>query len=308
MTKCICKLCGGEVRESYQMNGYKLGSCTQCRTTTTLDMPDFEVLQDFYQGFTFEVDSRNYEKIYTEAVKDWMKGLIGERSSSNFLDVGGGGGFFAKAFEEFGFGESYYIDLDADACEFAKNEMGLTRVYCDGVEKLNEHVGEKKFDFIYCRHVIEHLREPQTLIFDCAELLAEGGILVIQCPNGTSKEGMLYPNYWMKFLGKVKRDNQWSLPRALLFSLTSRYGWGIDPVRHLWAHSGVGIKAIFSGRKEYEVTLESAILADPVYSPYWSPSKKLDMIAARISKILLGNFLQGMHLVVKIKKKSTNLV
>ena len=83
------------------------------------------------------------------------------------LDVGGGGGFYAKAFEDLGYGLSTYIDLDFQSCRFA-NELGLKNVI-HGNAVLADY-GDKKFDLIMCRHLIEHLKDPVTFVFDILKL------------------------------------------------------------------------------------------------------------------------------------------
>jgi len=223
------------------------------------------------------------------------------------LDVGGGGGFFAKAFEDFGFGEATYIDLDSEACQFAREKMKLSHVICDDIARIEQHCQDAGFDFIYCRHVVEHLIDPVSLIKKCANLLTDDGVFVLQCPNGLSKEGLLFPRYWQKFLSKVVASNQWSWPRAFLFSLGPSYGWGLDPVRHLWAISEVGIKALFPEQTTYSARVYSASLVDPVYSPYWRPTDNWDRIAKKITKLTPRRLLPGVHLVAEIRKNGRNV-
>lgn len=138
---------------------------------------------------------------------------------------------------------------------------------------------------------------------ECAKLLSEGGVFIVQCPNGLSKEGLLYPRYWLRFLLKVKRSNNWGWMRSSLFSLTSKYGWGLDPIRHLWAVSGTGIAHLFKDSDDYLIKIKCASLADPVYSPYWRPSGRLERWAGGFARILCKKFNLGMHLVVEIRKK-----
>jgi 2-polyprenyl-3-methyl-5-hydroxy-6-metoxy-1,4-benzoquinol methylase len=149
-------------------------------------LPSESEINNFYQGFNFQTDLCNYDLIATLAIKEWLHGF-NLPQNAKMLDVGGGGGFFAKAFQEFGFGESTYVDLDSGACDFAKDQMELERVICDSVENGDNYFKGQKFDFIYCRHVVEHLVNPAQLIMQCAELLSEKGTFIVQCPNGLSR-------------------------------------------------------------------------------------------------------------------------
>lgn len=296
-----CLYCGGRVEYAYNMGAHALGYCKNCHAVGVLDMPSDEEIFKYYQGFNFQTNPRNYQAVRTEKIRTWMSSLL-PTGKGNMLDVGGGGGFFASAFEEFQFGESTYIDLDAEACEFARSEMGLKRVICDSVENINLYTEEKSFEFIYCRHVIEHLRDPVQLMKQCAELLSPTGVLILQCPNGPSKEGILFPSYWMKFLRIAKESNNWSKVYAAYFSMTSRYGWGIDPIRHLWAISGKAIKAAFDGDNRFKVRTKSASLTDNVFSPYWKASNRWDLFAGASANILAGRVFQGMHLIAEVRR------
>ncbi len=296
MNKVIkkCRLCGGDFGYYYKLAEYDLGSCCNCGSVSVVNVISADELKRFYQGFSFQVNIDNYNKVKTPAVESWIRDLLKGKENASMLDVGGGGGFFARAFEEFGFGESTYIDLDGEACDFARNQMGLKRVVCDNVENLKAYVGMKKFDFIYCRHVVEHLIDPGKLVRECADMLSDHGVFVLQCPNGESKEG---------FLREVKSSNSWSKTKAITFSLSSSYGWGIDPIRHLWAISGKGIESIFEYNDSFEVVVKSASLADPVFSPYWSPQTRWYRIATSFARRAAGILYKGMHLVVEIRRK-----
>lgn len=184
--------------------------------------------------------------------------------------------------------------------------MKLERVICDAVENIAAYTTEQTFDFIYCRHVIEHLVDPCSLLKECAALLSERGVFVVQCPNGLSKEGVLFPNYWKKFLRVAMISNNWSRMYATVFSLSRQYGWGIDPIRHLWAISGKGIAEAFRGDARYDVRTRTASLADPVFSPYWQPCNTLERAASHISRLLAGRLFQGMHLVAEIRRRKAS--
>lgn len=300
-TRTDCLFCGGAVDAAYELRGRQLGRCSRCGTIGVLEMPPSDEIADFYQGFRFQVDPANYRAVHKEPIRRWMQGLA-LPTDARMLDVGGGGGFFAKAFEDFGFGSSTYIDLDAQACQFARSEMGLESVICDAVENIDQYLHGQPFDFIYCRHVIEHLVDPVKLIHDCANLLSPDGVFVLQCPNGPSKEGVLFPSYWMKFLRQARNENKWSRSYAALFSLTDRYGWGIEPIRHLWAISGRGIRESLRDQPEYRVSVSTASLADSVFSPYWRPKGLWERLAGTASHLFAGSVFEGMHLVVEIKR------
>jgi len=310
-TIASCIFCGARRNDNaaYKMSGYNLYSCRLCNTVSVGEMPTDDELKEYYIGFKFQLNKNCYYKIINENFKRWMKSCINsQKRTSYMLDVGGGGGFFAKAFEDFNLGRSTYIDIDPYACDFAKNQMNLKFVICDSVENIEKHTGNKKYDFIYCRHVVEHLKNPIDLIIKCAKLLTPMGTLIVQCPNGTSKEGIFYPDYWFKFLNRIKKENKWNLFYALYFSLTKNYGWGIDPIRHLWAISSKGIYKYFEHNKKFNVKISTASLADPVFSPYWVPSRKRHKIISLVSRYFYSKIFEGMHLIIEIKRNDCSTI
>lgn len=304
MTDQTCIFCNGETRFAYRSGNSDLNSCCQCRTIGVSEFPTSEELASFYDGFSFQTETEKYMRINTPEVRSWMEGIVGTGGEATMLDVGGGGGFFSKAFEEFRLGESTYIDLDEQACQFAETEMGVPRVIHDQVENLHEHVGDKQFDFIYCRHVIEHLVDPVSLIKSCSKLLSPKGTFVLQCPNGMSKEAIFYPRYWNKFLIPTCEANEWSRFKGYRFSLSRSYGWGIDPIRHLWAISEDAIRLLFQNENGFEAKVASASLRDPVFSPYWLPTDRLSKVTSPLAAIMVPNLLCGAHLVAYIKRQN----
>lgn len=304
MANSKCVFCNGETQFAYRLGDYDLNSCSQCRTVGVSQFPSDEELHAYYDGFCFETDVKKYKRINTPQMKSWMQGIVGTSGEASMLDVGGGGGFFSRAFSEFGLGESTYIDLDDKACQFATNEMGLQNVIHDRVENLHKHVGEKRFDFIYCRHVIEHLVDPVSLIKSCSKLLSDKGTFVLQCPNGISKEAVFYPRYWNKFLKPTCESNNWSRFKGFRFSLSKSYGWGIDPIRHLWAVSETGIRQLINNEDGYVTKVFSKSLRDPVFSPYWSPTDRLSKITKPFAAVLVPHAMCGAHLVAYINREN----
>ena len=265
-------------------------------------MPSHEEIVSFYQGFLYQINIDNLNKIKKPEIKEWMSSVTGNKRSARMLDVGGGGGFFAKAFEDFGLGEAVVVDLDAKACDFARHDLNLKRVINAPIEQINT-TDYGYFDFIYCRHVIEHLVDPVSFIRMCYSLLKPGGIFVVQCPNGTSKEqAFFYPHGWKMYLKKARNENGWSRLGAILRSLMTDYGFGLDPLRHLWAISPKGLENVCSSLPSSTFKIQTASLSDEVFSPYFSSKSRFGIIRDFCARTAVRTFMQGCHLVATIKK------
>lgn len=263
--------------------------------------PSKQEIHDYYQGFAFEVDESNLKFFTTPKVKQWMASLkLGPES--RMLDIGGGAGFSAAAFEHFKFGKSTYIDLDASACDFAKNKLKLSDVRnVDAAELCREE--RESFDFIYCRHVIEHLIDPTSLIDVALQLLKAGGTFVLQFPNGLSLEYLAYPRRLKPFAKKIKNSNNYNWFKTITIVASKQNAFAIDPVRHLWAITPKGISLYLEKSPlKLDVSCSTESISNSVYSPYYRDSKFHDRVRAWISRCTIARLRGGAHAVVKIKK------
>jgi SAM-dependent methyltransferase len=219
------------------------------------------------------------------------------------LDIGGGGGFYAKVFEVSGFGESTYIDLDSDACKFAKEKIELTNVLNQDATKLDAK--DHRYDFIMCRHLVEHLVNPADFILKLTGILAEGGVLLIVCPNGDSLEYFAYPQLNLKErVQKIQAASGLSKFAVNLKFLSGQMLHGIDPPRHLWAISRKGMRCFLEAyRIHFEI--DTFPLTDPVYSPYYSSRSFTQKICSFIGDTFSSKLAGGTHLSVVIRKPLT---
>jgi SAM-dependent methyltransferase len=230
-------------------------------------MPDSSALESFYQGF--------HPNLKAEAVMGRLDlagalfGYLGMKpdGSRTFLDVGGGNGLFAKAFEVLGYGTSTYVDIDEVACRFVRNDLGIRSVRVCDVRELDVGYAEA-FDLIYSRHLVEHLTDPLGFITKLASFRKPGGMLVVQCPNGDSLEYLpyFYSNVRDRFR-KIRQATGWSKGRLLrcwlgggdvawdrsAAAFMGVFACGNTPMgRSFWSespdlHAQFGVSAVFSG-------------------------------------------------------------
>ena len=258
-----CSFCGGECRFSYNMGFFKVWKCNTCGTGQTFPMPSQEALEAFYDGFMFEANKNLYERVKS-SFASFLEYLDVPQGDARMLDIGGGGGFHAKAFEDLGYGDASYIDLDPEACRFARAN-GVSNVVCGNAENPDKIDGE--FDLVFARHLIEHLVDPVAFIESVSRYLSADGQLVLLFPNGESREYLSIVQYTLRRLLVILRSNRWSL-RALMKALSSDIHHGIDPPRHLWAISEKGIRVLCE-RNGYSCKTATFRVDDRTVSPYF---------------------------------------
>jgi len=98
-----------------------------------------------------------------------------ELAGARVLDVGGGPGYFADAFESCG---ATYVPLDADAGELALHgrEPGPRTVIGDGAAL---PFADGAFDVTYSSNVAEHVPAPWALADEMVRVTAPGGVVFL---------------------------------------------------------------------------------------------------------------------------------
>lgn len=303
MAETRCIFCKGENHFIYSLNGYGINQCSNCLTCSLDKFPSSDEIKNYYQGFKFEMDVQHFKSILTPAVKNWFQSYR-LPPNSKMLDIGGGAGFFAAAFEAFGLGKSTYIDLDASACKFAKETLQLNDVICSKIEEFKPP-NEAKYDFIYCRHVIEHLVDPRVMVDAAIDLLNPGGTFILQFPNGLSLEYLAYPRRILPYAKKIQNSNHWNAAKTLSILASKQNAFAMDPIRHLWAITPQAILDYLEPHKcKLNASAKTKSISDPVYSPYSRNAHLLDSIRSSLAKHTLGRLRGGSHAVISITKKN----
>jgi SAM-dependent methyltransferase len=297
-----CSFCNSSLRYRYNMNGHAIWQCRKCGTGRVWPMPDRDTINKFYAGFCFQIDTANKGLTTMAAGKLYKELHLPANGSLTMLDVGGGGGFFAKAFEELGYGNAVYVDLDQQACEFAKDTLGLRSVYhCDAGEIGN--CTDVRFDLIYNRHLIEHLIDPCGFLEKMMELLKDRGILVTHFPNGESLEYLAYPQRLKKRFISIRNTNKYSTVKTVWKLMDGQMLHGIDPIRHLWAISSKGIIS-WAHRRDIKIRTYTAHLGDRTYSPYYKRAATLNgKIQDFLGQCILSGIAGGTHLIAILTKQ-----
>ena len=304
----VCIFCNGICNEIYKMSEYGICQCRKCKTATVDNLPEENELEEFYQGFLFQANRENLSSYGSSDMLNYLSSF-NLRKNSQMLDVGGGGGFMAKIFEKSGFGDGHYIDLDGQACSFAKHELGLNNVYNKNIHDLPDEINNT-FDFIYSRHVIEHVLDPPKMVYKMIDMLKPGGILEMILPNGRSLEYLGYPALLEYRINKITTSNKgWSKGKILRSFFSGKIAHGIDPIRHLWAITDRGIDAILANKKNISYRIKTAPLSDPVYSIYYAATLNKDY-RKKLQAFFINNTLVrmfgGCHMIVTIKKTGSN--
>ncbi len=295
-----CPFCEGACRFVYNMHEYRIYKCLRCGTGRVSPMPEAGFLTGYYSGFLFAANKENYQPVLASAKKLYPLLGLSPGGNASLLDIGGGGGFYAKAFEELGYGRSTYVDLDNRACDFARN-IGLSTVLHEDAASLR--YSGKKYDLILCRHLIEHLPNPALFIMEILKALSKKGRLLLMCPNGNSLEYLAYPrsNITLR-IDTIGQSSRMAKSKVIQRFLCGDILHGIDPPRHLWAITQKGIQSLIDGTL-YKATVTTHPLTDMIYSPYYRPGSLGGRAYDLCGTYFFAKIHGGTHLVSVIEKK-----
>ncbi|MBB1073503.1 class I SAM-dependent methyltransferase [Rhodoferax sp. 4810] len=187
-----CPACGfNKSHKVYEKYEVQFVACECCGTLYANPRPQPEHLDEYYacsenyaywNKYIFPAsEAIRREKIFkprVEKVVEICKRL--NVQTNTLLEVGAGFGIFCEEMQKIGiFNKIIGVEPTPDLAETCRNR-GINIVE-KPIEKIE--FGNEVIDVIVTFEVIEHLFCPKDFLSKCHSLLAEGGILIITCPN-----------------------------------------------------------------------------------------------------------------------------
>jgi GT2 family glycosyltransferase/2-polyprenyl-3-methyl-5-hydroxy-6-metoxy-1,4-benzoquinol methylase/glycosyltransferase involved in cell wall biosynthesis len=154
-------------------------------------------------------------------------------SGSRVLDLGTGSGALGQYLRE-------SAACTVDGVTINEREADLARPYYRRVVVADlEHPGwasefsGEHFDFIVCADVLEHLRDPQTALLACRQLLAPGGRVLISIPNAAYSglvAELLRGDFTYRKEGLLDRTHLRFFTRRSMVQFLADEGWAVDAI------------------------------------------------------------------------------
>jgi SAM-dependent methyltransferase len=98
------------------------------------------------------------------------------------LDIGCGTGNFLAAARDAGYGVTG-IELDRNAARFAKERLGLQKVFALTISEFTEQHANKEFDVVSFFEVLEHQAAPVEFLQKVRGCVRQGGMIALSVPN-----------------------------------------------------------------------------------------------------------------------------
>ncbi len=201
-----CYLCADKTPRSYiKKLGYTINRCGNCGLLFLDFNKDYLRFQKSYYTkgyFTGDKKTRayaNYQNDKLNIVKNSqtvLKIISEYTKSGNLLDVGCAMGFFMEEAEKMGF-KPHGVEVSEYAASFAQKKF-KRQMYVGSIEELflnkNKSPLPGNFNVITLNDLIEHLKDPVSVLKKLREKLDKNGILLIQTGDAGSN--------WTRLMGK----------------------------------------------------------------------------------------------------------
>ena len=176
----VCK--NNEINEIGLKNNHMLVSCPSCTCIFVNPTPSAEELEGIYDDYlaTDKYLKKRKKKTITSSYKIFRLKKYLNSSQRTFLDVGCNIGATVRAAQVMGF-TSMGIDLDSTSIDKAKELFDKSEFEACSTFDLVER--ERKFDFIFCSEVIEHVPFPHEFVKSLVDLMSPNSILYLTTPD-----------------------------------------------------------------------------------------------------------------------------
>jgi 2-polyprenyl-3-methyl-5-hydroxy-6-metoxy-1,4-benzoquinol methylase len=185
-----CPLCGSErFATAFVEPPYSVRRCGGCGFGWTSPRLDEDRLQAMYGDDCYwrsgspktlgYHDYRADQPLYLDTFRRRLAFVLGDRPrGGRALDVGCAAGFCMAVLRELGF-EAFGVEVSGAIAAHARERLGFGEAVHVGTLADAPHP-EASFDLITIWDVVEHVVDPHALLVRARELLAPGGLLVIE--------------------------------------------------------------------------------------------------------------------------------
>src|SRR5467141_4564486 len=175
----ICPACTEASREAAieKYGRYELFGCAGCglQFWEPREMPDAQWYKQIYGG-------RDEKLLPLEPAHKYFLTDPHAYRRGELLDSGCGTGNFLAAARDRGYGVTG-IELDRNAARFAKERLGLQRVFPLTISEFAEQRVEERFDVVTFFEVLEHQASPAEFLQKVKVCVRLGGVIALSVPN-----------------------------------------------------------------------------------------------------------------------------
>jgi 2-polyprenyl-3-methyl-5-hydroxy-6-metoxy-1,4-benzoquinol methylase len=171
-------------------------SCSQCEACFAHPMPTTQLISQgnnalvrwYQQGRTFEHEFRDARQAYLRG-RMLASRLARWRKKGTLLDLGCYNGFLPLGVRDHSEWEVEGLEISDDLSNFIQEKLKIT---CHNGTLENLKLPARKYDYILCRDLIEHINEPGKFLQELMRILKPGGRIHLVTPNGKQDLAFAY--------------------------------------------------------------------------------------------------------------------
>lgn len=291
----ICKVCQKKINLKLLLkNKSNFGDiyrCPKCKVAFVHPQPSNEVLNDFYNGMYSDLTVSFDEKKMRwaqQSMHGYLKVLkklnIKPSEDVTFLDLGGGLGYYTKAAAENSL-HSILVEKDPVSVQFARKYLKLENIIeQDLSEFFNSNDGQ--YDIVFFRHVIEHVKNPSSIIHGISNLLKKNGILIIETDNNAGIELLIKKDVRQFYLNLYKKN----FNKISFLKLIFKRPFAVDPPRHLFGFRMKNLSMLLNSHSLLPKQKIHYRLGHPIYWPNISSPSLKKLIRTFLTLKLIDGF------------------
>jgi 2-polyprenyl-3-methyl-5-hydroxy-6-metoxy-1,4-benzoquinol methylase len=177
LPNCAVDIGHAAPRFVFPKGGVDIYTCPTCGCI----MADLEFVPEQYEATNYYTMAfKTRPEIEAEWGFRWryvLRTLQPHTARPKLLDVGAGNGYFVYlARTEFGLGADG-LEISAAEADFARDTFGIELLRGD------LSIVTERYDVVTSFNVLEHVKQPITLLTEMSDRLAPGGLLVLTTPN-----------------------------------------------------------------------------------------------------------------------------
>jgi 2-polyprenyl-3-methyl-5-hydroxy-6-metoxy-1,4-benzoquinol methylase len=218
----------------------------QCRDCSFIYCDPTIIGADILEATHYSKTETYSTTVHEDVTKPFAYGLatiLRYSQGGKLLDVGAGKGEFLSIAGKKGF-LVHGFEPSREFCNFASREFGID-IHCGDLKTYKSFTRPKlAFDVISLFHVLEHIKDPKTLLLELQLILSSEGICYIEVPNADASLLRIVDKIY-KIIGRG-----WSSRLSPLHPPFHSIGYTPKSIRLLLENSGFHIMEIhtFSGR------------------------------------------------------------
>ena len=190
-TERACVACGSSKARSWGVkNEFEVVSCVDCDSVYTPYSPWYSSAV-VYTGFYLNADELSPPAFVNARLEEITAEFAAYRQNNRLLDIGCGAGNLLQAARKNGW-KAQGLDVSAGAVKHVR-ELGF-EVF-EG-ELQDAGFPSEHFDVVTAAELLEHLFDPQSLLYEVARILRPGGLFWTTTPHARGLSGRVLGLKW----------------------------------------------------------------------------------------------------------------